>query len=73
MIDSTTVRGHWEASRRKSTPAQTLEERPLGFILTAGEASDCKAVPDLLTMPIGKPKLFFADKGYDSDFLCENC
>ncbi|WP_352128665.1 IS5 family transposase [Mesorhizobium sp. dw_380] len=41
--------------------------RPLGFILTGGEVSDYNAVPDLLA----KPKLFLADKGYDSDVIRE--
>jgi len=45
--------------------------RPLGFVLTGGEASDYAAVPDLLAMPVGKPRLFLADKGYDGDFLRE--
>lgn len=45
--------------------------RPLGFILTGGVASDYNAIPGLLAMPVGKPRLFLADKGYDSDFLCE--
>jgi len=45
--------------------------RPLGFVLTGGEASDYNAVPDLLAMPVGKPRLFLADKGYDGDFLRE--
>ncbi|MEO9739332.1 MAG: transposase [Hyphomicrobiales bacterium] len=43
--------------------------RPLGFVLTGGEASDYCAVPDLLDMPCGKPRLFLADKGYDGDFV----
>ncbi len=29
------------------------------------------AVPDLLAIPVGKPRLFLADKGYDGDFLRE--
>lgn len=45
--------------------------RPLGFILTGGEASDYSAVPDLLAIPVGKPRLFLADKGYDGNFLRE--
>ncbi|MFF2323305.1 transposase [Agrobacterium sp. NPDC058088] len=45
--------------------------RPLGFILTGGEASDYNAVPDLLAMPGAKPRLFLADKCYDSDALRE--
>ncbi|MFN4098082.1 MAG: hypothetical protein ACK4GG_15065 [Sphingomonas sp.] len=39
--------------------------RPLGFVLTGREASDYNAVPDLLAIPVGKPRLFFADRGYD--------
>ena len=45
--------------------------RPLGFILTGGEASDYNVIPGLLGMPVGKPRLFLADKGYDSDYLRE--
>ncbi|WP_236735607.1 IS5 family transposase [Agrobacterium tumefaciens] len=45
--------------------------RPLGFVLTGGEASDYNAVPDLLAIPVCKPRLFLADKGYDGDFLRE--
>ena len=41
--------------------------RPLGFVLTGGEVSDYAAVPALLTMPVGRPGLFLADKGYDGD------
>ena len=41
--------------------------RPLGFVLTGGEASDYGAVPTLLNIPLHKPRLFLADKGYDSD------
>ena len=45
--------------------------RPLGFVLKGGEASDYNAVSDLLAIPVGKPRLFLADIGYDSDFLRE--
>lgn len=45
--------------------------RPLGFILAGGEASDYNAVPGRLAIPVGKPRLFLADKGYDGDFLRE--
>ena len=41
--------------------------RPLGFILTGGEASDYKAVEGLIQLPIKNPRLMLADKGYDSD------
>ncbi|WP_323688532.1 transposase [Rhizobium sp. AN83] len=37
--------------------------------MTGGEASDYNAVPDLLAMPVAKPRLVLADKGYDSDAL----
>jgi len=30
---------------------------------TGGEVSDVKAVPALLAMPVGKPRLMLADKG----------
>ncbi|ACM31183.1 conserved hypothetical protein (plasmid) [Rhizobium rhizogenes K84] len=39
--------------------------------MTGGEASDFSAVPDLLAIPVGKPRLFLADKGYDGNFLRE--
>nr|WP_244498039.1 transposase [Aureimonas sp. AU40] len=42
-------------------------ERPLGFVLTGGEVSDYKAVPVLLVLPVGKPRLMPADKGYEGD------
>lgn len=74
MIDSTTVRGHSQAAgakgglirkllidhavalRAKSTPAQT----------------DHAAVPALMVMPEGKPRLLLADKGYDGDAVRED-
>ncbi len=33
--------------------------------------SDYNAIPGLLAMPVGKPRLCLADRGYDSDFLRE--
>ncbi|WP_244616232.1 hypothetical protein [Rhizobium sp. RU20A] len=39
--------------------------------MTCGEASDYNAVPGLLAIPVYKPRLFIADKGYDGDFLRE--
>jgi transposase len=36
-------------------------------VLTGGEVSDYAAVPALLAMPVGQPRLFLADKGYDGD------
>jgi hypothetical protein len=41
--------------------------RPLGFVLTGGEVSDYKAVDQLFALPLAKPKMMLADKGYDSD------
>jgi len=41
--------------------------RPLGFVLTGGEASDYNAVEELLSIPVRKPRLLLADKGYDGD------
>ena len=35
--------------------------------MTGGEASDYRAVEDLLELPVAKPKAVLADKGYDSD------
>lgn len=40
---------------------------PLGYILTGGEALDYKAVDALIALPIARPRLMLADKGYDSD------
>ncbi|MGO7379937.1 hypothetical protein ACC721_29300 [Rhizobium ruizarguesonis] len=39
-----------------SWSANCRSNRPLGFILTGGEASGYKAVPDLLAIPAGKPR-----------------
>lgn len=36
---------------------------PLCFVLTGGEVSDYRAVPDLLDMPVSKPKAMLAKKG----------
>ncbi|ALN71841.1 hypothetical protein M673_03890 [Aureimonas sp. AU20] len=36
-------------------------------MLTGGEVSDYKTVPALLAMPVGKPRLMPADKGYEGD------
>ena len=41
--------------------------RPLGFVLTGGEASDTQAVDELVAMPVANPKRMLADKGYDGD------
>lgn len=41
--------------------------RPLGFVLTGGEASDYKAIDDLIALHVAKPGLMLADKDYDSD------
>jgi len=46
--------------------------RPLGFILTGGEASDYGAVDDLMALPVTKPKVLLADKGYDGDAVRAN-
>jgi transposase len=35
--------------------------------VTGGETSDYKSAADLLAMPLGKPRLMLADKGYDGD------
>ncbi|EAU39968.1 truncated transposase [Fulvimarina pelagi HTCC2506] len=43
------------------------QERPLGFLVTGGEASDYKSAAGLLDIPVGKPRLMLADKGYDGD------
>ncbi|WP_285020036.1 IS5 family transposase [Novosphingobium sp. fls2-241-R2A-195] len=46
--------------------------RPLGFILTSGEASDYDAVDALMAIPVIKPKALLADKGHDGDAVREN-
>lgn len=46
--------------------------RPLGFVLTGGEASDYAAVPALMAMPVGKPRLLLAGKGYDGAAVRED-
>ncbi|MEE4455192.1 transposase [Novosphingobium resinovorum] len=46
--------------------------RPLGFVLTGGEASDYGAVDALMAIPVTKPKALLADKGYDGDAVREN-
>nr|WP_225525098.1 transposase [Rhizobium leguminosarum] len=89
MIDSTTVRGHPQATGAKGGLIRRAfgrsrggfttkihartdgQGRPLGFVPTGGETSDNAAVPDLLAMPVGKPRLFLADKGYDGDAIRE--
>ncbi len=66
--------GFWSITRplyNKTHARADGQGRPLGFILTGGEASDYNAVPDLLAIPVNKPKLLLADKGYDGDFLRE--
>jgi hypothetical protein len=35
--------------------------RALGFVLTGGEVSDCRAVPALIDLPITRPKMMLAD------------
>ncbi|WP_246413423.1 hypothetical protein [Rhizobium indicum] len=34
---------------------------------TGGEVSDYKAVPQLLAIPVTRPRKMLADKGYDAD------
>lgn len=46
--------------------------RPLGFVLTGGEASDYTAVEPLLSIPIATSKALLADKGYEGDRLRES-
>lgn len=41
--------------------------RPLGFVLTGGETSDYNAVDELFALPVTKPKMMIAEKGYDGD------
>ncbi len=47
------------------------QERNLGLILAGHEASYYNAFPNLLALPVSKPKLLLADIGYDGDFLRE--
>ena len=46
--------------------------RPLGFILTGGEASDYQAVDALVAIPVANPKRMLVDKGYDGDDIRSN-
>lgn len=46
--------------------------RPLGFLLTGGEASDYAAAEPLMKIPVAKPKALLADKGYDGDRFRES-
>src|SRR3546814_8699331 len=46
--------------------------RPLGFLLTGGEASDYTAAEPLMQIPVAKPKALLADKGYDGDRFRES-
>ncbi|MER9777150.1 IS5 family transposase [Mesorhizobium sp. M0220] len=43
--------------------------RPLAFLLTGGEAADCKAYDALIRLPERAPDAFLADKGYDADTI----
>ena len=40
-------------------------------MLTGGETSDDRAVFALLAMPVSKPRLMLADKGYDGNEACQ--
>jgi transposase len=46
--------------------------RPIGFILTGGEASDYAAADALMTTAVATPKALLADKGYDGDAFRQN-
>lgn len=39
--------------------------------MTGGEASDYNTFEHLLKMPLGRPRLMLADKGYDGDAIRE--
>lgn len=80
MIDRTTVRGHSKAAGakgglieaagvlRKKVHARTDGQgRPLGFVVTGGQVSDCVAVSNLFDLDVSKPRLMLADKGDDGD------
>lgn len=43
--------------------------RPLAFLLTVGEAADCKAYEQLIDLPERAPVALLADKGYDADAI----
>ncbi|MGO4339999.1 IS5 family transposase [Labrys sp. KB_33_2] len=45
--------------------------RPLGFVLTPGEAHDVKGFGPLFGMIADKAKALLADRGYDSDAIRE--
>lgn len=44
-------------------------ERPLAFLLTVGEATDCKAYDDLIGLLERPPVALLTDKGYDADAI----
>lgn len=46
--------------------------RPLGFFLTGGEASDYLGVEPLKALPVDKPPMLLADKGYDGNVVRQN-
>jgi transposase len=41
--------------------------RPIAFLLTPGEAADCKAYETLIELPEQTPDALLADKAYDTD------
>ncbi|MER8472792.1 MULTISPECIES: IS5 family transposase [unclassified Mesorhizobium] len=48
-----------------------VKGRPLGFVLTGGEAHDIKGFAPLLRMIADKIEALLADKGYDADAIRE--
>jgi len=43
--------------------------RPVAFLLTDGEAADCKAYDGLIGLPERTPDALLADQGYDADAI----
>jgi hypothetical protein len=60
-----------ELGSRQTVQEEPLDAlgRPLAFILTGGEAADCKAYDALISLPERSPGALLAEKGYDADTI----
>ncbi|WP_246704817.1 IS5 family transposase [Rhizobium sp. SG570] len=60
-----------EPRSRQTVQEEPLDAlgRPLAFILTGGEAADCKAYDALISLPERSPGALLADKGYDAETI----
>jgi len=60
-----------EPGSRQTVQEEPLDAlgRPLAFILTGGEAADCKAYDALISLPERSPGALLADKGYDAETI----